>query len=101
MTDDERINFLLRRTCDVVDKSWEDGRLWLFGRNYAVELLTTEDGTPDGYAYRKAPFSWDRPVGPAEWVRCDEDVVDRLPSDPRDWSQALAFMVTEIQATES
>ena len=100
MTSDEAINFLLRRTRDEVDKVWEDSRLWLYGRNYAVELLTTENGEPDGYAYRKAPFSWERPMGPIEWVRCDEDVTDRLNSDPRDWQQALAFMVTEIQAID-
>ena len=99
MTSDEAINFLLRRTRDEVDKVWEDSRLWLYGRNYAVELLTTENGEPDGYAY-KALFSWERPMA-IEWVRCDEGVTDRLDLDPRDWQEALAYMVTEIQATDT
>lgn len=94
MTDDEAITALLGSS--RVQKEWDANALWLYGERYAVELFRNEEGETDGYVYRKEAFTWERPVGPATWHRCDEDCQDRLNSDPRDWREGIRFMLAWI-----
>ena len=95
MTDDEAITALLAMPSDKVQKDWDSNALWLYGAKYAVELFRSEDGDTDGYAYAVQPFDWSQPMT-CEWRRCDEDCQDRMESDPRDWSQAVRFMLAWI-----